>query len=297
MTTNTETCGHAASSIAVGGHRRLSELALGLLCVVLATAAPGSLWAADARIGAQAGEAAPITGTPAPPELRRGRELLQGKQFAQAKTLFSAYLRAHPAEVQAELGLGDAELGLREYETAELHYRAVVAKQPELWQAHKNLVVVEAELGRWDDFDGERKILQLARERGAPGISTRESDVIDSFTVNGERWVVRAYFEPVGRSEALYNFERFSPAGRVEGYISLENAAAAQAALTPGDVRIGSAEATAPASKTLALNWYTGAAHGTIERYGMVDPSYEKVRADVMRWLRGRPAQMRLPEQ
>ena len=225
-------------------------------------------------------------------ELRHGRELLQNKQFAEAKALFRQYLTAHPAEIQAELGLGDAELGLRAYQAAELTYRTVVVQQPELWQAHKNLVVVEAALGRWDDFDGERTILRLARERGAPGISTRESDVIDSFTVGGQRWVVRAYFEPVGRSEALYNFERFSPTGRVESYISLENAAAAQAALKPGDVRIGGAESAAPASKMLALNWYTAAAHGTIQRYGMVDPSYERVRADALRWLRTQPKAM-----
>ncbi len=227
-----------------------------------------------------------VLGSAAAPELRQGRELLQTKQFAQAKTLFSGYLRAHPADAQARLGLGDAELGLREYEAAELTYRSLVAQQPELWQAHKNLVVVEAALHRWEEFDGERTILRLARERGAPGISARESDVIDSFSAAGGRWVVRAYFEPVGRSEALYNFERFSATGRVEEYVSLENAAAAQTALTPGDVRIGGEGTKAPgAVSTYALNWYSGRAHGTIRSFKGV-PSYERVRSELLRWLR-----------
>lgn len=220
--------------------------------------------------------------------LRQGRELLQKKDFAAAKAIFSQYLAAHPGDVQAQLGLGDAELGERQYEAAEWTYRTLVAQQPELWQAHKNLVVVEAALGRWEEFDRERTVLRMARERGAPGISRAESDVIDTLRVGGQTWVVRAYFEPVGRSEAIYNFERFSPDGRVEAYLSLENARAAEAALAPGDVRIG-AQGSAPSGEAhgpFALNWYTGKAHGTIRRYDAGQPPYEQVRAEVVRWLR-----------
>ncbi len=235
-------------------------------------------------------------GAPASPaasqvDLRPGRILLQAKQFSSAKQYFESALRSHPGEVQAELGLGDAELGLRQYEQAEASYRAAVARQPELWQAHKNLVIVEAALGRWEEFDGERTVLRLARERGSPGINPRESDIIDSFDIGPAHWVVRAYFEPLGRSQTVYNFERFSPSGRVEAYISLENAAAAQAALHPSDLRIGTpAAGTADASSedagTLALNWYTGASHGTIARYPHGKPTYEHVRAAVLAYLR-----------
>ena len=220
-------------------------------------------------------------------ELRQGRELLQTQQFAAAKTLFAGYLRGHPGDVQAELGLGDAELGLREYEAAEQTYRKVVAKEPELWQAHKNLVVVEAALGRWEEFDRERTVLRLAREREAPGISAHESDVIDRFTVHGQHWVVRAYFEPVGRSRAVYNFERFSPEGRAVAFVSLEPSDAAQAALaTGGAVRIGGAGGSAtPPVSTYALNWYNGQAHGTVVTFGGEEPSYERARAALMHWL------------
>ncbi len=211
------------------------------------------------------------------------------KQFPEAKKVFGAYLKVHPSDVQGEFGLGDAELGMHEYEAAETSYRNAVAQQPELWQAHKNLVVVEAALGRWEEFDGERRILRLARERGAPGISALESDVIDSFTEGGEHWVVRAYFEPLGRSKARYNFERFSPEGRVLEYVSLEDAEAAAAALQPGDVRVGANSAGSPANSqpgvTLSLNWYTGAAHGMIRRYSGGEPTYERLRSDARRWI------------
>ncbi len=220
-------------------------------------------------------------------ELRRGRELLMRREFAAARQVFAAFLKTHPTDVQARLGEGDAELGLHQYEAAEMTYRAVTARQPELWQAHKNLVVVEAALGRWEDFDRERTVLRMARERGAPGISARESDVIDSFNVRGAHWVVRSYFEPVGRSEARYNFEHFSPGGRVLAYISLEDTAAAAAALKPGDVRIGSANAPNNSAEphALSLNWYTGTAHGTIREYRSGEPTYEALRAAVRSWL------------
>lgn len=248
----------------------------------------GVVWTGTQGFALQGGVPLGGLGSTSNAELRPGRELLQDKQFADAKSFFAEYLRVHPGDVQGELGLGDAALGLRQYEAAEASYRAVVARQPELWQAHKNLVVVEAALGRWEEFDGERKLLRLARERDAPGISARESDVIDSFEVKGERWVVRAYFEPVGRSRAVYNFERFSSSGRVEAYVSLEDAAAGKAALTPGDVRIGRPIAPAPGGppRAMALNWYSGSAHGTIREYPAGEPSYERVRADVVRWLK-----------
>lgn len=222
-----------------------------------------------------------------PPELVAARKALAAKQFQRAEEMYGAYAKAHPESVDGEEGVGDAELGLHEYEAAELEYRRVVAAQPEFWVAHKNLVIVEAALGRWEEFDRERAVLRGARQRGAPGISARESDVIDSFDVRGEHWIVREYYEPVGRSLTRYNFEYFGADGRVREYISLESAEAARRALAVGgEVHIGDDAASAASIKDFALNWYTDKAHGTITRYPNGEPSYERVRAEVMRWLR-----------
>ncbi|HEV2578742.1 MAG TPA: hypothetical protein VGU25_16165 [Acidobacteriaceae bacterium] len=191
--------------------------------------------------------------------------------------------------------MADSELALHEYEAAELDYRRVVAAQPQLWVAHKNLVIVEAELGRWNEFDRERAVLRAARERGAPGISARESDVIDSFEVpidgKPQRWIVREYFEPVGRSQARYNFERFSAEGRAEEYVSLEPTAAAEAALKPDDVHVGAETQSPPRAPAgaFSLNWYSGKGHGTIARYSKGEPTYERARTDLIRWLRRKP--------
>lgn len=229
--------------------------------------------------------------SPAPPaDLATARQELAAKHYTHAKELYQVYLHAHPQSVDAQFGVADAELALHEFEAAEWDFRKVVAAQPQNWVAHKNLVIIEAELGRWDEFEREREVLRAARERGAPGISARESDVIDSFEVNGHRWIVREYYEPVGRSQTRYNFERFSPEGRVEEYISLEPTAAAEAALKPGDVQVG-ADQAAPRTTTgeFSLNWYSGKGHGTIARYPKGEPSYERVRADLRHWLQKAP--------
>ena len=231
--------------------------------------------------------AIPHTAAPGQTQIVAGKRALAAKQFLEAKKIFLAMLKLHPDNIEGQLGLADAELGLQQYESAELEYRKVVATQPELWQAHKNLVIVEAALGRWEEFDRERTVLRMARQREAPGISARESDVIDGFTVHGQRWIVREYFEPVGRSQTRYNFEHFSPTGRAEEYISLESAEAAKAVTPGGAVVIGNETKPAPpGDPTIALNWYTGKAHGTILSYGQREPDYEHVRADVQRWLR-----------
>jgi hypothetical protein len=224
-----------------------------------------------------------------PAEIVAGRAALSSKDYAKAEAIFAAYAKAHSDNALAAMGEGDAALGLHQLEEAEIDYRRAVYIQPELWVAHKDLVLIEARLGRWSEFERERALLRGARERGAPNITKRESDQIDSFDVADKQWLVREYFEPVGRSEARYNFEHFNSAGHAEEYISLEPASAAASALNrEAQVKIGE-EAAPVKAKTWSLNWYTGKGHGTIKRYPAGEPKYETVRADVMRWLREKP--------
>ena len=207
--------------------------------------------------GAQSGPA-PVAASHLPKELVAAQQALLERHFVEAKELFSAYLRGHAGDVDAEVGVADAELALHEYEAAEIGYRQVVAQQPQRWLAHKNLVIIEAELGRWDEFDRERAVLRGARERGAAGISARESDVIDAFDVGGNHWIVREYYEPVGRSLTRYNFERFGADGRVREYVSLESAEAARQVVAGGAVRVGDAAVGVAAVKDFALELLYG---------------------------------------
>jgi hypothetical protein len=223
------------------------------------------------------------------PEIKAGQQAIADLHFLEARRIFTAYLDHHPDNLDARMGAADADLGLHNFEAAELGYRRVVAQQPQMWLAHKNLVLVEAELGRWDEFDRERAILRGARDRNEPGITARESDVIDSFTLHNQHWIVREYYEPVGRSLTRYNFERFSTAGRAEEYISLESASAAAAILANPTAAPATPPVSPAAIKDFALNFYTGTAHGTIAHYPNGEPTYERVRKDVMHWLATHP--------
>jgi tetratricopeptide (TPR) repeat protein len=220
-------------------------------------------------------------------QILAGKRALEAKNFVEARRIFSAEVKRHPNSIQAMLGLADSELALNEYLAAEAEYRLIVDKQPELWQAHKNLVVVEAALGRWGEFDRERTVLRMARERNAPGITARESDIIDGFDVDGKHWIVREYYEPEGRTQSVYNFEYFSPAHHDIEYISLDSAALS-GSVAPGSVAIGDQPPAAPAPTSYRLTWLNGRGHGTIKIYGSHEPTYEQVRADVMEWLRSR---------
>lgn len=221
----------------------------------------------------------PLTGP-----LADARRALGQKDFTRAKQLYSAYVEQHPTDINGQLGLADAELALHEYAAAETLYRRIVAAQPLLWTAHKNLVITEAALGRWEDFDTERAYLRAARQRHAAGLDPHESDVIDSITFNGQRWIVRDYFEPSGRTRARYNFEHFGPTGRVLAYVSLESADAFSTATPGGAIAIGPASNIAE-MHGFALNLYTGSSHSTIRTYP-TEPTYERLRTDFLHWLR-----------
>ena len=211
------------------------------------------------------------------------RSALARGEFAQAKRMFAEYLRLHPADVQAGIGLGDAEAGLHEFGAAEVTYRKVTAAAPLAWAAHRALVLVEAKLGRWEDFDRERALLREARERGAA--DRRESDVIDSFDVMGRHWIVREYFEPMGRGRARINFESFSRAGRVVAYVSLENAQALRS-LTAGDAVVVGGPAVVDGDEALALDFYDGTRHGVVATFEG-EPRYEDLRRVFLGWVRG----------
>lgn len=225
-----------------------------------------------------------------PPAIMQGREELAHGQFREARSSFAAYAKVDPHSAPAAMGEGDADLALHFYEDAEFAYRRAVAIEPELWVAHKHLVEVEAKLGRWEEFDRERAILRGARERGAPNITAQESDLIDGFIVNGRAWSVREYLQPMGRSEARYNFESLG-GGHAAEYISLEPQQAAEAALQrDAQVTIGAAPKSFGDVKVWGLNWYSAKGHGTVKTYANGEPKYEALRADVLHWLHGAAA-------
>src|ERR1700761_37601 len=83
------------------------------------------LWCGLAANGFAQKTKDPMSGTQA--DLAAARQELAAKHYARAKELYRVYLQAHPNSVDAQFGVADAELGLREFEAAEWDFRKVVA--------------------------------------------------------------------------------------------------------------------------------------------------------------------------
>ena len=53
---------------------------------------------------------------PIPSELIPAHKALEDKHYQQAENLFTAYLKTHPNNLDAQEGIGDAKLGLHQYQ-------------------------------------------------------------------------------------------------------------------------------------------------------------------------------------
>jgi tetratricopeptide (TPR) repeat protein len=229
---------------------------------------------------------------PKPPDsLSEAKDALRKQDYAAAKPLLAAYVKDNPNSVEA-LGLtGDAHLGLKEYEDAAQSYLAAIQLRPDLWPAHKNLVIVYAALSKWAEFDKERALLQDARAKRTTGLSPQDSDVIDVLYVGTERYIVRGNAELEGKFKIRYRFMHFGADGKLDFWIACESDDVDQATFA----KAHPTEAAA-GLRSFSLDSYTAVApnadgkgysqtHGTIKFYPDGEPTYETVRTDVLKVL------------
>jgi tetratricopeptide (TPR) repeat protein len=245
--------------------------------------------AAHASQTASTSQMPPQAQTPDP--LSDGKGALRRGDYAAAKTFFAAYLKDNPNDADALAMAGDASLGLKMYEDAAQSYVAAIKLQPALWSAHKNLVIAYAAEGKWTEFDQERSLLQDARTKGAPGLGSKDVDVIDVFYIGAERYIVRSYAELNGRYKTRYNFTHFGADGKLDSWIACESDDVDQIFFAKAHPK----EAAAGA-RSFSLDSYSAPTpsadgrgstqtHGTIKFYPDGEPTYETVRSDVMKAL------------
>jgi tetratricopeptide (TPR) repeat protein len=240
----------------------------------------------------------PPTATMTPDPLAVGKQALAHNDYETAQTFFANYLKDNPESTEALLFAGNTALALKQYESAAHDYQSVIAKQPSLWPAHKNLVIAYAAQNKWPEFEQERKLLQAARDRGTPGLSSKDVDVIEVLYAGSERYMVRAYSELTGRFKPRYNFTHFGKDGKLDFWISCESDDIDQVSFAQKHPK----EAAA-GQRSFSLDSYTPAApnsngqgftqtHGTLKFYPDGEPSYETVRADVIKVLEHRTGPM-----
>lgn len=226
-----------------------------------------------------------------------GRAALAKSDFADAQSFFTQYLQGDPHNAEALFLEGNAELGLKNYPAAKTRYEEAIAARPDLWAAHNNLVIVYAKQGDWKDFDAERATIAAAHAAHKPGIPENSSAVIDVLDVNGTKYLVRAYDPPEGHFHTRYNFYHLGADGRPDGWISCESDDIDQVSFAkahPQEAAAGKRSYSLDSYSAIATlpNGQRTQTHGTIKFYPDGEPTYEKVRADVVRVLEGRAAPM-----
>jgi hypothetical protein len=156
---------------------------------------------------------------------------------------------------------------------------------------HKSLVLVYAEQYKWAEFDAERKILQDARESGKTRLTMDDVDTIDILYVGSEQWEVRNFVTLQGRFHARYVFLHFGGGDTADRWIMCESDDSDQeffAKAHPEEAKAG--------KRSFSLDSYTAPrptqdgkgtsqTHGTIKFYPDGEPTYETVRADVLKVL------------
>jgi len=221
-----------------------------------------------------------------------GKQALGHGDYKGAQTFFAQALKDNPENVDALFLGGNAALGLKQYDEAAHMYEAAIAKRPPMWNAHKNLVIIDAMEGKWAEFDAQRKLLQEARARGDQGLSAQDSDVIDVFYVGPERYVVRESATLSGQFKTRYNFLHFGKDDKLDFRIACESDDADQITFA----KAHPAEAAA-GKRSFSLDSYSASAtadgkfsqtHGTLKFYPDGEPTYEMVRADVLKALEAR---------
>jgi hypothetical protein len=170
----------------------------------------------------------------------------------------------------------------------------MIAVNPKMWGAHRSLAEVYSAEERWPEFDGERKLLREARGRGEPGTNKTGSDVIDVLHVGGERYIVREFHLLDGRGHTRYRFMHFDGQGKMDYWFACESDDIDQVGFAKQHPDLA-----AQGIRSFSLDSYNAPTtlpddkqtrtEGLIEFYWDGEPTYETVRADVLKSLSYKP--------
>ncbi len=109
---------------------------------------------------------------PASPDLHRYLEAVAGMEatghFREARAGWHAALEAWPDQPVALFGLGNTEMALAEFITAEASYRRLLKIQPDLLAARNNMALAMARQGKLADARREIRSVLNATDREAP---------------------------------------------------------------------------------------------------------------------------------
>lgn len=215
--------------------------------------------------------------------LEAGKAAMEHEDYASAQKIFADYLQKNPKSTEAMLQLGISQMALRSFDEAISEFTKLLSVSPQTWGAHINLVLAYAQKGNWAAFAKERDLIKAARDSNAPGLPMDSADVIDFLDVGGQKHLVEYFYKPVGPHHTRYVFLHRVDGG-VTDLITCDS--------DDGDQMVFKSEhpkEAAAGARRYSLDPWTVAGnnleHGHILRFYDGEPTYEALRADVVKVL------------
>ena len=246
--------------------------------------------------------------TPTPDAVKRnelmkpGLEQLRKGDAAAALTAFRPALEAYPNDV---LVLSySAEAAMESHQDAaalDFFNRGLQQVPRDPWHMRVAMLLLDARLGHWPDFYRDQTALKKAKLDGEKELASTAGFLVDDFEVAG-RAVKVAYFPTLaGEYKALYRFVLPRPpavdvpAPAAEGdrckdpdfhpYIDVESDDGDQSTF-----EIKHPDLAAKGERSYSLDFYPAAcSQALIKFYPDGEPSYQTVRADVLKFLEAKP--------
>jgi tetratricopeptide (TPR) repeat protein len=205
-------------------------------------------------------------------------------------------LAAFPRDEKVLLLSGVAALNSRQNEAAlGLFQRALAEKPADEWQVRFEVMLAEARLAKWKEFDADLADLKAAKKAGNAQLES-PGFVVDEFEAGGQKVTVAFYPLLAGRYHTLYRFElptvvQVDASAAMNGgggdrckdpdfrpYLDLESDDVDQA-MHPELAKKG--------DRVYSLDTYPAACSQGLIKFYMGEPKYEKLRADVIEVLNG----------
>ena len=207
------------------------------------------------------------------------------KDYSSAEKMLSDYLQKHPRDSTAMLLLGTARLGAKDFDGAIDELKVLLKAEPKDWYGHIYLAQAYAQKGDWTDFDKGREVMKAARDSHARGIQlVEDGDVIDNLTVEGQEYTVKFYYAPVGPHHTRYVFLHIVDGVKVVDMLTCDSDDGDQIEFK----REHPIEAAAGARSFSLDPWEVvndNPVHGHVLRFYDSEPTYEALRAVVMKVL------------
>jgi tetratricopeptide (TPR) repeat protein len=218
---------------------------------------------------------------------------------------FRSVLTAYPDDFSVLRFTAAAAMAAGQNEQALVLFHRALAQNPHNpWTMRNAVIILEARLNRWADFDRDVAALRSAKRNGMDrGLDGSTGFVIDEFYAGGEKIQGTLYPLQAGRFHTLYRF--LMPPGRPLMLPDQSSATAAAAArctdpdfqphfdAESGDVDQAEfakahPDKAAKGDRSYMLDAYSSpCTQGLVAFYPDGEPTYEKARADVIRALTG----------